>query len=169
LQGIARRVGRSFLHRGCGHGLILRCISKSESSLGSQAVGSLAYYFSVRENPRHSRGLGWRTPVSDRRFMTFRSSRGGFRAPISERHFPISISACRRPVRYLTETGFGVPFGCDVTDDAGIYRRCFVICRAISTVSLFPTTRSPRSSRYATRRSERTWLFGFLFKRTLKP
>ena len=48
-----------------------------------------------------------------------------FRAPVSERHFPISISACRRPVRYLTETGFGVPFGCDVTDDAGIYRRCY--------------------------------------------
>jgi hypothetical protein len=125
LQGIARRVGRSFLHRGCGHGLILRYISKFESSLGSQAVGSLAYYFSVGENPRHSRDLGWRTPVSDRRFMAFRSLRGGFRAPVSERHFPISISACRRPVRYLTETGFGVPFGCDVTDDAGINRRCY--------------------------------------------
>jgi hypothetical protein len=34
-----------------------------------------------------------------------RSVRGGFRAPVSARHFPISISAGRRPVRPLTETG----------------------------------------------------------------
>jgi len=36
LQGIARRVSRSFLHRGCGHGLILSCSSEFESSAGSQ-------------------------------------------------------------------------------------------------------------------------------------
>jgi hypothetical protein len=33
------------------------------------------------------------------------SSGGGFRAPVSARHFPISFWACRRPVRYVTETG----------------------------------------------------------------
>jgi hypothetical protein len=31
-------VSRSFLHRGCGHGLILSCSSEFESSAGSQAV-----------------------------------------------------------------------------------------------------------------------------------
>jgi hypothetical protein len=56
-------------------------------------------------NPRHSRGLGWRAPVSDRQFLVFRSLRGGFRAPVSARHFPISIPACRRLVRLLTEAG----------------------------------------------------------------
>ena len=50
-------------------------------------------------------GLGWREPVSDRRFLAFRSVRGGFWAPVSGRHFPISNSACCRPVRLLTETG----------------------------------------------------------------
>jgi hypothetical protein len=38
-------------------------------------------------------------------FPVFRSVRGGFRTPVSERHFPISISAGWRPVRMLTETG----------------------------------------------------------------
>ena len=36
--------------------------------------------------------------------------------------------------------------------------------RAISIVRLFPATKMPRSSRYANRRSERTWLFGFLYE-----
>jgi UvrD/REP helicase N-terminal domain len=39
-----------------------------------------------------------------RRLLEFRSVRGGFRAPVSARHFSISISVGRRPVR-LTETG----------------------------------------------------------------
>src|ERR1700719_3124390 len=35
----------------------------------------------------------------------FRSVRGGFWAPVSGRHFSISLSAGRRPVRLQTETG----------------------------------------------------------------
>jgi hypothetical protein len=48
-----------------------------------RTVGPPGYYFPVCENPRHSRGLRWRTPVSDRRLLAFRSSRGGFRALVS--------------------------------------------------------------------------------------
>jgi hypothetical protein len=80
-------------------------IQEFESSLGSQAVESPGCYFPVCENPRHSRGLGWRAPVSDRRLLACWSVRGGFRAAVSARDFPISISAGRRPVRLLTETG----------------------------------------------------------------
>ncbi len=36
-------------------------------------IGSPGYYFPMCENPRHSRGLGWRAPVSDRQFLAFRS------------------------------------------------------------------------------------------------
>jgi hypothetical protein len=36
---------------------------------------------------------------------TFRSGLVGSAAPVSARHFPISVSACPRPVRYVTETG----------------------------------------------------------------
>jgi hypothetical protein len=68
-------------------------------------AGSPRFYFLVCENPRHSRGLGWRAPVSGRQFLVFRSWTGGFRAPVSARHFSISVSAWLRPVRYLTETG----------------------------------------------------------------
>jgi hypothetical protein len=68
---------RSFLHRGCGHGLILSCSSEFESSVCSQAVWSPGYYFPVCENPRHSRGLGWCAPVSVRQFLPFRSLRDG--------------------------------------------------------------------------------------------
>src|ERR1019366_2091172 len=46
-----------------------------ESSRPSQAVGSRGYYFRVGENPPHSPGLGWRAPVSDGRFLVFRSLR----------------------------------------------------------------------------------------------
>jgi hypothetical protein len=81
------------------------CSFEFEAFVCNQAVGSPGYYFAVCENPRHSRGLGWRAPVSDRRLLAFWSVRGGFRAPVSARDFPISISAGRRPVRLLTETG----------------------------------------------------------------
>src|ERR1700730_12883552 len=50
-------------------------------------------------------GLGWLPPVSGRQFLAFPSFGRGFRAPVSARHFPISISAERRRVRLLTETG----------------------------------------------------------------
>jgi hypothetical protein len=39
------------------------------------------------------------------KFRTFGSEPSGFAAPVSARHFPISVSACPRPVRYVTETG----------------------------------------------------------------
>ena len=74
-----------------------------ESSRPSQALGSPGYYFPVGGNPRHSRGLSWRAPVSDRQFLVFRSVRGGFRAPVSAGGFPISVSAVQRPVRERTE------------------------------------------------------------------
>ncbi len=80
-------------------------ISEFESYHPSQAVRSLRCDFRVRENRRHSGGLGWRARVSVPQFSDFRSRTGGFRAPVSARHFPISVSACRRPVRYVTETG----------------------------------------------------------------
>ena len=49
--------------------------------------------FRVGENRRHFRGLAWR-------------------APVSARYFPISVSAWRRPVRFFTETGsYGVHRG----------------------------------------------------------
>jgi hypothetical protein len=57
--------------------------------------------FPVGENRRHSRRLGWGAPVSGRQVSVFRSVRGGFWAPVSARHFSISISAGRRPVRLL--------------------------------------------------------------------
>jgi hypothetical protein len=66
---------------------------------------SLRCDFLVCENRRHSGGLGWRGRVSGRQFPAFRSRSGAFQAPVSARHFPISVSASRRPVRYVTETG----------------------------------------------------------------
>ena len=57
------------------------------------------------ENRRHSCGLCWRAWVSGRQFPDFQSRIAGFHAPVSARHFPISVSVCRRPVRYVTETG----------------------------------------------------------------
>jgi len=71
----------------------------------SQSVRSPLCDFRVRENHRHSRGLGWRARVSGRQILEFQVWTGGFTAPVSARHFPISVSTCHRPVRYGTETG----------------------------------------------------------------
>ncbi len=71
----------------------------------SQSVRSPLCDFRVRENRRHSRRLGWRARVSGRQILEFQVWTGGFTAPVSARHFPISVSACLRPVRYGTETG----------------------------------------------------------------
>jgi hypothetical protein len=57
------------------------------------------------ENCRYSRGLGWRAGVFSRQILEFQVRTGGFVEPVSARHFPISVSACPRPVRYVTETG----------------------------------------------------------------
>jgi len=57
------------------------------------------------ENRQHSRGLGWRAGVSSRQILEFQVRTGGFVEPVSARHFPISVSARPRPVRYVTETG----------------------------------------------------------------
>src|SRR5437660_8971581 len=56
--------------------------------------------------------------LSGRQFLVFRPLRGGFRAPVSARHFPISISAGRRPVRLPTETGSQSALGGLVGADA---------------------------------------------------
>jgi hypothetical protein len=71
----------------------------------SQSVQSLLYDFRVCEFRRHSGGLGWLARVSGRQFPDFRPKNGAFVVPISTNDFPISVSACRRPVRYGTETG----------------------------------------------------------------
>jgi hypothetical protein len=74
-------------------------IREFESSRPSHAVRSPVCDFRVRENRRHSRVLGWRARVSGRQILDFRLWTGGFAAPVSARHFPISVSACPRPVR----------------------------------------------------------------------
>ena len=76
-----------------------------ESSYPSQPVRSSLCDFRVCENRGHSRGLGWRAGVSSRHILEFQVRTGGFVEPVSARHFPISVSACPRPVRYVTETG----------------------------------------------------------------
>src|SRR5437660_8695764 len=43
-------------------------------------------------------GLGGCARVSGRQVPDFRPRIGGFQAPVSARHFRISVSACRRPV-----------------------------------------------------------------------
>jgi hypothetical protein len=83
-------------------------VSKFESYMASQPVQSLRCYFPVCENRRHSRGLGYRARVSGRQFLESRSWIDDFAALVSARHFPISVSACRRPVRCETETGLSV-------------------------------------------------------------
>jgi hypothetical protein len=71
----------------------------------SHAVRSLLCDFRVGENRRHSRGLGGRAAVSGQQIPKFPVWTSGFVAPVSAHHFPISVSARPRPVRYLTETG----------------------------------------------------------------
>jgi hypothetical protein len=46
-----------------------------------------------------------RTRRPSRQILEFQVRTGGFVGPVSARHFPISVSACPRPVRYVTETG----------------------------------------------------------------
>jgi hypothetical protein len=76
-----------------------------ESSRPSQPVRSLLFDFRLCKYCRHSGGLcGARESLAGK-FRTFGSEPGGFAAPVSARHFPISVSACPRPVRYVTETG----------------------------------------------------------------
>jgi hypothetical protein len=72
---------------------------------GSQPVRSLQCDFRVWENRRHYRGLGSTPRVSARQFRYVRPCFTGFVTPVSARHFPISVSACWRPVRYGRETG----------------------------------------------------------------
>jgi len=76
-----------------------------ESSMPSHPVQSLLCDFPVCENRRHFRDLGWRTGVSGRHILGFQGGTAGLAAPVSARLFPISVSARRRPVRYVTETG----------------------------------------------------------------
>src|SRR5262249_4630054 len=63
-----------------------------ESSRPSQAVQSRRYIFPIAENRRGSRGLGWQAAVSAQKFLAFRASGRGFRAPVSARFFPIPVS-----------------------------------------------------------------------------
>src|SRR5450631_621314 len=85
----------------------------------SQTVQSLRCHFRLCENRRHSGGLGWRDAVSGHQSEGGGREKGAFLAPVSARDFPISVSACWRPVRYGTETGsqdrtLGVERGADI-------------------------------------------------------
>jgi hypothetical protein len=86
-------------------GALQNHICRFESCMLSQPVRSSLCDFRVCENRRHSRGLGWRAGASSRHILEFRLWIGGFAVPVSARHFPISVSAYPRPVRYVTETG----------------------------------------------------------------
>ena len=86
-------------------GALQNDICRFESYMPSQPVRSPLCFFRVCENRRHSRGFGWRAGVSGWQILEFRLWTGGFAAPVSARHFPISVSAYPRPVRYVTETG----------------------------------------------------------------
>jgi hypothetical protein len=86
-------------------GALQNHICRFESCMPSQPVRSLLFDFWPCENRRHSRGLGWRAGVSGWQILEFRLWTGGFVAPVSGRHFPISVSGYPRPVRYVTETG----------------------------------------------------------------
>src|ERR1019366_7915266 len=92
----------------------------------SQTVQSLRCHFRVREFRRHSGGLGWRDEGSGHQFEGGGCGKDAFLIPVSARHFSISVSAprrpvrsCGRPVRYGTETvSQGRALG--VKRDAGI-------------------------------------------------
>src|SRR5437016_3022387 len=58
-----------------------------ESSMPSQPVWSLLFDFRLCENCRHSRGFG----VLGRQILEFPVQTGGLAAPVSARHFPISV------------------------------------------------------------------------------
>ena len=82
-----------------------KCICKFESFMPSQPVWSLQCDFRMCKNHRHSRGLGCRARVSGRQFPDFWPCIGRSQGSVSARQFSISVSACRRPVRHVTETG----------------------------------------------------------------
>jgi hypothetical protein len=71
-------------------------------------------------NSRCVRIRDWRAPVSGRQIPVFRSVRGGYRTPVSARHFSNSISAGRRPVRLQTETGIAFAGRGDATGPIAI-------------------------------------------------
>jgi hypothetical protein len=52
----------------------------------------------------HSRRLGWPAPVTGQQLLAILSFGRGFRAPVSARFFPISVSGEGRLVRLLPET-----------------------------------------------------------------
>ena len=87
-------------------GALQNHICRFESCMLSQPVRSSLCDFRVCESRRHSRGLGWRAGASSRHILEFRLWIGGFAVPVSARHFPISVSAYPRPVRYVTENRF---------------------------------------------------------------
>ena len=130
MQGIARRVSRSFLHRGCGHGLILSCSSEFESSVCSHAFSDSGVLFSGGvESPTFPR-VRLACPSLCPAIFAISVCAGGFWAPVSGRHFSISIWVGQRPVRLQTETGSHSACGGLVgVDAAAINERTFVFRR----------------------------------------
>ncbi len=66
--------------------------------------------------------LGRHARVSGRENSPRRYQAGVFWAPVSARHFSISVSTCQRPVRYVTETGSHKPHNRRYRDDRGTAR-----------------------------------------------
>src|SRR5580704_5667632 len=80
-------------------------ICEFESSRPGQPVRSLLFDFRLCANCRHSRGLCWCARVSGGKFRTFGSGLVALAAPVSARHFPISVSECPRTVGDWLEGG----------------------------------------------------------------
>jgi hypothetical protein len=92
-----RRLQRNFTSNAREAAAFQNDIRRFESSMPSQAVRSLLFDFWLCRYCRHSRGLCWRARVSDGQIPDSRVWTGGFAAPVSAHHFPISVSACPRP------------------------------------------------------------------------
>src|ERR1700752_1184927 len=76
-----------------------------ESWLPSHTVQSPHSIFARTGKRPRFRRLGCPAPVSGQQFVAFRYFGRGFRAPVSARYFPISVSGEGRLVRLLAETG----------------------------------------------------------------
>src|ERR1700751_752584 len=75
-----------------------------ESCLLSHTVQSPHSIFPRTGKRPRSRRLGCPAPISGQQFAAFRYFGRGFRAPVSARYFPISVSGEGRLVRLLAET-----------------------------------------------------------------
>src|ERR1700740_3070096 len=79
--------------------------TNAKKQIGQIAASMSPHSIFARTGKRpHSRRLGCPAPVSGQKFLAFRYFGRGFRAPVSARYFPISVSGEGRLVRLLAET-----------------------------------------------------------------